>query len=278
MRIVRWLIGTMLAPALAAVILAPSPASAACEAEHARYLETVADYDEEFIRTDDPMGSQAAVNIEWVRTMDNVDNLREDRDLWGKTYAEGSPEGAIKGALIVCIYNARIAELTTGSTAAASQSTVPSQTSNRMGSANGAGSPDPAFLYDDDNHSQCVDVQGIKESVGNGLAYGHYRMVNKCAYPIKMLTCIDADRADGSPAGNYDAHEDGRPCPGMGWLGTTMAANEIKDGREWFRYRNLKWEIRACREGWDFVGENGAGFPANTLGAHYRCRKLRVRG
>jgi hypothetical protein len=274
MRLVRWFIGVLLAPALAAAILAPTVATAACEAEHARYLETVADFDEAYIRDNDPMGSKAAVNIEWLRTMDDVDNLREDRDLWGKTYAGGSPESAIKGALIVCIYNARIDELTGGG-GPASRTTASSRASDRTASADGPASSESAFLYDDDDHSQCVDVQAIGESVGTGLAYGHYRLVNKCAYPIKLLTCIDADRADGSPAGNYDAHEEGRPCPGMGWLGTALTANEVKDEREWFRYRNLKWEVRACREGWDFVGEDGANFPANTLGSRFRCRKLR---
>ena len=60
----------------------------------------------------------------------------------------------------------------------------------------------------------------------------------------------------------------------MGWLGGGLDANEVQNGREWFEYNRLKWDIRVCREGWDFIGEDGR-YPSDILGVPYGCRTRR---
>lgn len=280
---VRRLVRDLLMPLLAAALLAPAPAFAACEAAYARFQEATADFGDDYLNNYDPMRPTAMVNADWLSTLDDVGELQEARESWRSA---GADDDTPWTALILCLYDSRIAELSGGSASRGTASRA-SASSDDEGdadadddagnAANVTASADSPYLFDDDDHSQCVAIEGIAEGVGNALAYGHYRTINKCSYPIKILTCITPDRADGSPAPNYDLHEDGQPCPGIGWLGGSLAANETEDGREWFRYRNLKWEIRACREGWDFVGRDGVDFPSKVLGEKYRCRKLRPR-
>ena len=148
-----------------------------------------------------------------------------------------------------------------------------SATGGAVGQNRGKGG-NPDFMYDDTNHSNCVSVQLVNGNTGSKLAYGRYNQVNRCAYPIKLLMCVTVDNADGKPSPNYDNHQDGLKCPGMGWGGTTLNANETKESKTWFEYRNIKWQARACREGWDFIGEDGR-FPSDTLGAKFSCRKWR---
>lgn len=132
----------------------------------------------------------------------------------------------------------------------------------------------PDYLYDDVNHGNCVSVKVVAGNTGSKLAYGRYNLINRCAYPLKLLACVNVDSADGKPSPTFDNHQDGQKCPGMGWGGTTLKASEIKENKTWFEYRNIKWQIRACREGWDFIGEDGR-YPSDILGARFSCRMWR---
>lgn len=147
-----------------------------------------------------------------------------------------------------------------------------SATGGAVGQNRGKGG-NPDWMYDDADHGKCVSVEAVSATGGSGLAYGHYKLINRCAYPIKVRTCITPDRLDGSDS-NYDLHQDGVKCPGMGWLGGGLKANEVQNGREWFEYNRLKWDIQACREGWDFVGEDDR-YPSDILGVPYGCRTRR---
>lgn len=131
----------------------------------------------------------------------------------------------------------------------------------------------PGYVYDDDEHGQCVTVEGLAPRSGREMAYGRYKLINKCAYPVKLRTCITPDRADGTPSPNFDSHQDGALCPGSGWGGTSLGANEMREDRAWYEYRRIKWEIMICREGWDFVGADGKSFPTDIIGSSYGCRK-----
>ncbi|WP_218647274.1 hypothetical protein [Sphingobium lactosutens] len=133
------------------------------------------------------------------------------------------------------------------------------------------------YLYDDMNHGNCPFIKPIAEEMGSQMAYGHYQLINTCSYPIILMTCINPDRADGTPAPNYDKHLAGAECPGIGWGGTALDANEVKDERSWYQYRNIRWAVMVCREGWDFVGRDGSSFPSKMIDAEYRCRKMRPR-
>lgn len=150
---------------------------------------------------------------------------------------------------------------------------VASATGGAVGQNRGKGG-NPDWMYDDADHGKCISVQPARRNTGSGLAYGHYKLINNCAYPIKIRTCITTDRADGSES-NYDLHQDGAKCPGMGWLGGDMDANEVQNGREWFEYNRLKWDIQVCREGWSFVGRDGVTYPGPLLGEEYGCRMRR---
>ncbi len=134
-----------------------------------------------------------------------------------------------------------------------------------------------SWLYDDADHDQCLDVQAIAPKSGNALAYGRYRLINNCDYRIKLSACITTDRADGTPSPNFNRHKDDERCPGMGWGGMELLANEKKDERTWFEYSNIKWDIKVCKEGWDFAGEDGESMPINSpIGGKYTCRKLNL--
>lgn len=148
-----------------------------------------------------------------------------------------------------------------------------SATGGAVGQNRGKGG-NPDWMYDDADHGKCVSVEGVPATGGGGLAYGHYKLINSCAYPITVRTCITPDRLDGSDS-NYDLHQDGAKCPGMGWLGGGLKANEVQNGREWFEYNRLKWDIQVCREGWDFVGEDDR-YPSDILGLPYGCRTRRA--
>lgn len=134
-----------------------------------------------------------------------------------------------------------------------------------------------AYLYDDINHGKCPLIKPIAENTGSQMAYGHYQLINTCSYPVKLMACVSTDRADGTPAPNYAKHVSGTECPGMGWGGTTLDANEVKEERAWYQYRNIRWSFIVCREGWDFVGSDGISFPSKRIDAEYRCRKARPR-
>jgi hypothetical protein len=183
---------------------------------------------------------------------------------------------AAHNVLKECLFEKRIAELTGGGGAVppgGGMQGADSATGGAVGQNRGKGG-NPDWLYDDNDHGKCVSVEGVAPTGGTAMAYGRHKMINACAYPIKLLVCISVDRADGTPAPNFEKHQEGARCPGMGWGGTTLNANETKDGREWFEYRNLKWDILACREGWDFVGADGR-FPSGTIGEKYSCRQRR---
>ena len=201
----------------------------------------------------------------------------ERREFWSK---------ALDGLVVVAQAAAeqqqaknRAAQPATGSLANGSNSLRASSRDN--GSATGGavgqnrgkgGNPD--YLYDDVNHGNCVSVKVAAGNTGSKLAYGRYSLINRCAYPLKLLACVNVDSADGKPSPTFDNHQDGQKCPGMGWGGTTLKASEIKENKTWFEYRNIKWQIRACREGWDFIGEDGR-YPSDILGARFSCRMRR---
>lgn len=133
-----------------------------------------------------------------------------------------------------------------------------------------------AWEYDDVDHGDCVDIAAVAPSSGTALAYGHYKLINSCAYPITIAACVNVDRADGKPSENYDLQRDGAPCPGFGWGGAAMRAEETKNQRTWFEYRNIKAKFRVCREGWSIVGEDLEMIPlASSIDAKYACRRLR---
>lgn len=148
-----------------------------------------------------------------------------------------------------------------------------SATGRAVGQNRGKGG-NPDWMYDDADHGQCVTVEAVGSNTGSGLAYGHYKLINNCGYPIKLIGCTTPDRADGTPSPNYDLHQDGNKCPGMGWGAGTLAANEVQPAREWFEFNRLKWDMRVCRDGWDFVGPDGR-FPSDILGTEYGCRTRR---
>lgn len=148
-----------------------------------------------------------------------------------------------------------------------------SATGGAVGQNRGKGG-NPDWMYDDADHGQCVSVEGVPATGGSGLAYGHYKLINSCAYPLEIRTCITPDRLDGSDS-NYDLHRDGAKCPGMGWGAGTIGADEVQNGREWFEYNRLKWDIQVCRKGWDFIGEDDR-YPSDILGEHYGCRTRRA--
>lgn len=148
-----------------------------------------------------------------------------------------------------------------------------SATSGRVGQNLGKGG-NPDWLYDDVDHGKCVSVQSVSNNTGSQMAYGHYKLINNCAYPIKLNACITSDRADGTPSPNFDQHQVGQKCPGMGRGGTTLDANGTSNGKQWFEYSHLKWDILVCREGWDFIGEDGK-YPSDIIGIKYSCRKRR---
>lgn len=147
-----------------------------------------------------------------------------------------------------------------------------SATDGAVGENRGKGG-NPDWMYDDVDHGKCVSVEGVPATGGGGLAYGHYKLINNCAYPLEMRLCITTDRLDGSDS-NYDLHRDGAKCPGMGWGAGTIDANEVQNGREWFEYNRLKWDIQVCRKGWDFIGEDDR-YPSDILGLPYGCRTRR---
>lgn len=147
-----------------------------------------------------------------------------------------------------------------------------SATGGAVGQNRGKGG-NPDWMYDDVDHGKCVSVEPTGQNTGSALAYGHYKLINLCAYPIEIMTCITADQQAGSDS-NYDLHRDGAKCPGMGWGAGDMNANEVQNGREWFEYNRLKWDIRVCRQGWDFIGEDGR-YPSDILGVPYGCRTRR---
>ncbi|PTU32555.1 tetratricopeptide repeat protein [Stenotrophobium rhamnosiphilum] len=135
------------------------------------------------------------------------------------------------------------------------------------------GSP---WIYDDVDHGECVDVVGVPPTRFNEMAYGLYKLINNCSYAVKLLVCLHTDRADKKPSPDFDRHQDGVPCPGFGWGGTTLKAKETKSERTWYEYRNIKWKVRACREGWDFATEDGEPLPFRSLiDDNYTCRRIR---
>ncbi|HNE26654.1 MAG TPA: hypothetical protein PLH12_05895, partial [Pseudomonadales bacterium] len=123
---------------------------------------------------------------------------------------------------------------------------------------------------DDVDHSKCFSVKPSFQNSGSRMAYGHYKLINNCAYPIKARTCITTDLMEGSS--NYDLHQDGAKCPGMGWMLSELEANEVEEGREWFEYSRIKWDVQVCRKDWSFVGSDGESYPSNILGEKYGCR------
>lgn len=152
-----------------------------------------------------------------------------------------------------------------------------SATGGDVGQNRGKGG-NPDWIYDDDDHGQCISIQteGAPVNTGREIAYGHYQLINNCGYPLKVLLCITPDRADGSPS-HFDEHQDGSKCPGGGWGMTSINAREEKnDQRTWYEFDNLKWSAMACREGWDFVAVNGQPLVANPpIGTTYSCRMRR---
>lgn len=126
------------------------------------------------------------------------------------------------------------------------------------------------WIYDDINHGRCVSVRSLAPKSKTGKGYGHYELINSCAYPIKLLVCANTDRADGTPSCQDPP---GAKCPGGGWGGTELQANETKDNRTWFEFNNIKWEAVVCRIGWSFVAADGESYPKGYIGERYRCRK-----
>lgn len=60
------------------------------------------------------------------------------------------------------------------------------------------------------------------------------------------------------------------------WVGGAgkIDANEAQNGREWFEYRRLKWGIRVCRKGWEFIGKDDR-YPTDILAVPYGCHTRR---
>lgn len=196
------------------------------------------------------------------------------KDTLSIAQARGAKEDAATFRLTICAYDAAIARKqgpdpvrSSGGVRGAARATGGAVGQNRGKGGN------PDWTYDDADHGKCVSVESVSATGGSGLAYGHYKLVNSCAYPLEMRLCITPDRLDGSDS-NYDLHQDGAKCPGMGWGAGTIDANEVQNGREWFEYNRLKWDIQVCRKGWDFVGE-GDRYPSDILGGKYGCRRRR---
>lgn len=235
--------------------------------------------------------------LEYLNGITDLDDLREKRQYFvdnPQVLKEEFPDDllAVHARWKQCVTEQRIAVLT-GSGGAPSSRSLPTRapddaTSTAGGGMRGAESAtggtigqnrgkggNPDWMYDDIDHGKCVSVQPTGQNTGSGLAYGHYQLINGCSYPIKLRTCITTDRADGTPTPTFDQHQDGQKCPGMGWLGGDLEANEVTNGKEWFEYSHIKWDIQACRADWSFVGPDGQTYPGPLLGEPYGCRRRR---
>lgn len=150
-----------------------------------------------------------------------------------------------------------------------------SATGGTVGQNRGKGG-NPDWIYDDVDHDNCVSVETQPPKWGTEMAYGHYKLINSCNYPIQVRICVTADRADGTPSPEFEQHKDGLKCPGIGWGMSMLQASAVSKERTWYEYKRLKWEIRACREGWNLIGADGEAYSDDLLGGKYGCRKRRA--
>jgi hypothetical protein len=239
--------------------------------------------------------STGPINMDFINTLgfeDAAGNLQAMQELPANTDEDMDWQqfSQAKTAVIICMYEQRLAELgnTSESTDMADYSDDISSDSdaeqNALSDSSGDSSDtsgqnkgkggNPDYMYDDDDHGHCVTVEPVGNNTGSQMAYGHYKLINTCNYPIKILKCITPDSADGSESPNFELHKDGLKCPGMGWLAGDLEANEVELGREWFEYNRLKWDLMVCRAGWDFVAENDR-YPSGILGETYGCKTRR---
>ncbi len=273
----------------AAVTLLSAPAYAidrdSCANEVSAFIEA-ADYTfgEEYSREEQArLFSTGAINMEFIDSFQPA----EAGDLAANAEAyRNSPESPetdpdiarvnrVERAAINCFFEKKLAELGGApKSAGAGDDGSDSGVDAGQGGAGRRADAD-GYIYDDTDHGDCVSVEPRAPSgTGSAMAYGHYVLANSCPYSLKILMCIAFDRADGSPSPNFDLHVAGSKCPGIGWLGTTLGANATRDEREWFEYNQIKYEVKVCKDGWDFVGENGS-YPPGILGEGYRCRQRR---
>lgn len=285
--------GRKLLPIIAGVCVLPASVHAItmdqCSRQFGEFVQAANDvYGEQYSQEmQNELLNTGPINFAFINSFrpeeaaDLAENAKVYREVFGAAAPDPDPDVArvkrAEVATISCIYEKKIAELSTNGRARgdgydpemdiAETGVVETGRSARL-----AGSVD-GYDYDDFDHGRCVEVEALPPGgSGSEMAYGHFLLKNTCAYPLKLLTCFAFDRADGSASPNYDRHAEGEKCPGMGWGGTTLGPNEERDVREWYEYNNIKWEVKACQDGWDFVGRDGK-YPAGILGEEYRCRR-----
>lgn len=182
-----------------------------------------------------------------------------------------------------CFFARKIAELRAGSTrsgtlaggATGGVSGEAGEAGDAGGNAALAAAAGDGYIYDDEDNGDCVSVTACAPGgSGTEMAYGHYFLENKCAFPVNVLKCFAFNRADGTPAPDFDRFAEGCKCPGIGWGALALAAGERQDQREWYEYTQIKWEVKVCKQGWDFIGKDGR-YPEGILGEPYRCRTRR---